>query len=145
MKILAIITLILMPTITFSQDYQGMSKEDVQKMVQQQTQLMMQLMEKSRSCMQDVEPSKIQEFEQLTNQNEAEINSLCANGKRDEAEAVAISFSIKLKNNPDPAITTMLKCGKLMAEMMPSTEHEKDLANQHVCDENAAHHGEITH
>ena len=127
MKILAGILLLLMPMVAVAQNYQGMSKEDMQKMTEQ--------MQKMESCMQNVDQAQLKVIEQRSNQLEKEVQSLCASGKRDEAEEKTILFGKEIAN--DPEIQTMRKCGEMMKGMMPNMpymEQSKDRSSRHVCD-----------
>jgi len=133
MKISTII-LLLIPTAAFAQNYQGMSEEDMQKMMQPM--LMMQ------SCMKDVDQTGMKALEKRSNQLEAEVKSLCASGKREEAQAKAISFGKEMME--DPAMQTMRKCGEMMEGMMPKTpfmDQHEDRSDGHVCDSNADYPG----
>ncbi len=129
MKISTIV-LLLIPITTFAQNYQGMNEEDMQKMMQPM--LMMQ------SCMEDIDKTDMKALEKRSNQFQAEVKSLCASGKRDEAQAKAISFGKEMME--EPAMQTMRKCGEMMEGMMPKTpfmdQHEDD-SDQHVCDSGA--------
>ena len=132
MKISAIILLLLMPMITVAQNYQNMSEEDMQKMMQQ--------MQKMQSCMQNIDQAKLKAIDQRSSQSLANIDSLCAGGKRDEAQAKAISYGKEMAK--DPTMQAMKKCGEMMSSemmegMMPKTplmDLDKDLSSRHVCD-----------
>ena len=132
MKISVFILLLLMPMITVAQDYQGMNKEDMQKMMQQ--------MQEMQNCMQSIDQAKLKALEQRSNQFGAEIESLCANGKRSEAQDKAMSYSKKMMK--DPTMQTMRKCGEMMKGKMPTMpkmpfmdqDQDKDQASNHVCD-----------
>jgi hypothetical protein len=132
MKILAIILLLLMPMITVAQNYQNMSEEDMQKMMQQA--------QKMQSCMQNIDQAKLEAIDQRSSQILANIDSLCASGKRDEAQAKAISYGKEMAK--DPTMQAMRKCsemmsGEMMQGMMPKTplmDLDKDLSSRHVCD-----------
>jgi hypothetical protein len=127
MKISAIILLLLMPIVTFAQNYQGMSEEDMQKMTQQ--------MQKMETCMQNVDQAKLKVLEQRSHQFEAELKSLCASGKREEAQAKAISFGKEIAN--DPTMQAMRKCREMMKGMMPKMpfmDQHEDPSGHHVCD-----------
>ena len=132
MKISAIIILLLMPMVTVAQNYQNMSEEDMQKMMQQA--------EKMQSCMQNIDQAKLQAIDQRSSQVLAKIDSLCASGKRDEAQETAISYGKEMAK--DPTMQEMRKCGEMMSgEMMqgmmpkiPMMDLEKDLSSRHVCD-----------
>jgi len=127
MKILASILLLLMPMVTVAQNYQGMNEEDMQKMTQQ--------MQKMKACMQNVDQSKMKVLEQRSYQMQAKVKSLCANGKRDEAQEKAISHGMELAK--DPTMQAMRKCGEMMKgtmPMMPFMDQDKDYSSHHVCD-----------
>ncbi len=127
MKISAIILLLLMPMITVAQNYQNMSEEDMQKMMQQ--------MQEMQSCMQNVDQAKLKVLEQRSYQMEAEVKSLCANGKRDEAQTKAISFGNEIAN--DPTIQAIRKCSEMMKGTMPKMpfmDQDRDRSSHHVCD-----------
>lgn len=127
MKISAITLLILMPVVIFAQNYQDMSEEEIQKMMQQ--------MQDMGSCMQNVDQAKLKVIEQRSKQFEAEAKSLCANGKREEAQAKAISFGKEIAK--DPTMQAMSKCSEMMEGNMPDMpfmDQHKDSSNHHVCD-----------
>ena len=106
MKISIMILLLLAPIIGSAQDFQGMSEKDMQKMMQQ--------MQQMESCMQQVDQKKLQALEKRAQQIEAELKSLCASGKRDAAQAKAISFEKEMEN--DSAMQTVKKCGEIMKD-----------------------------
>ena len=118
--------------ITVAQNYQNMSEEDMQKMMQQ--------MQKMQSCMQNIDQAKLKALDQRSSQILANIDSLCASGKRDEAQAKAISYGKEMAK--DPTMQAMKKCGEMMSSemmegMMPKTplmDLDKDLTSHHVCD-----------
>ena len=132
MKVSAIILLLLMPMVAVAQNYQNMSEEDMQKMMQQA--------QKMQSCMQNIDQAKLKAIDQRSSQILANIDSLCASGKRDEAQAKAISYGKEMAK--DPTMQAMRKCsemmsGEMMEGMMPKTplmDLDKDLSSRHVCD-----------
>ena len=132
MKISAIFLLLLMPVVTVAQNYQNMSEEDMQKMMQQA--------QKMQSCMQNIDQAKLKAIDQRSSQILAKIDSLCASGKRDEAQQTAISYGKEMAK--DPTMQAMRKCsemmsGEMMQGMMPKTplmDLDKDLSSRHVCD-----------
>jgi len=124
MKMPAIVLLLLLPTVAMAQNYQGMSEADMQKMMQEM-----------QACMQNVDQNKLKALEQRSNQFEAEMKSMCASGKRDEAQAKAIAFSMEIRN--DPTIQALRKCGEIMKGMMPMMpfmKQDKDFSKHHICD-----------
>lgn len=127
MKKLTIILSLLVPLMSHAQNYPGMNEADMQKMMQQ--------MEKMQSCMEKVDQSKLKALEQRSKKMEAEIKSLCASGKRDQAQQQAIAFGKEIAN--DPSIKDMIKCGEIMKDAMPQitfTGVDSEDTNVHVCD-----------
>ncbi len=124
MKKPAVVLLLLLPIVAMAQNYQGMSEADMQNMMQEM-----------QACMQNVDQNKLKALEQRSNQFEAEMKSMCASGKRDEAQAKAIAFGMEINN--DPTIQAMRKCGEIMKGMMPMMpimKQDKDFSKHHVCD-----------
>ncbi len=124
MKISAIILLLLVPPVSYAQSYQNMSPEEMQ-----------QMMMEMQSCMANIDQAEMKALEQRANQFEAELNNLCAAGKHDKAQAMAISFGQEIAN--DPTIQDLRKCTKMMSGMMPVQpfmEPDKYLTGLHVCD-----------
>ena len=127
MKIPAIILLLLIPIASFAQDHQGMNEKDMQKMMQQ--------MQKMESCMQNIDQTELKALEQRSSRSEAEVKSLCASGKREEAQAKAISFGKEIAR--DPVMQAMKKCGEMMKGMMstmPLMNQHRVRSDHHVCD-----------
>jgi len=127
MKQFVIALFLSAPLVASALDYQGMNEADMQKMMQQ--------MEKMQSCMEDVDEKELKALEQRSRQMEAEIKSLCAGGKRDQAQNKAISFAKEIAN--DATMKTMRKCGEMMKDVMPKMSFsglEKDSASRHICD-----------
>ncbi len=120
MKIPVFILLLLMPIVALAQSHQGMNEKDMQKM---------------ESCMQDIDQTKLKALEQRSSRSEAEVKSLCASGKREEAQAKAISFGKKIAS--DPIMQAMKKCSEMTKGMMskaPIMDQHKDRSDHHVCD-----------
>ena len=127
MKIFTLFLLLLLPLVSFAQNYPGMSEADMEKMMQQ--------MQKMESCMKNVDQSKLQALEKRSRQVETEVKSLCASGKRDEAQKEAIAFGKEVVNNS--AMKTMRTCGKMVKDVMPElsfTGLENYIKDRHICD-----------
>ena len=119
---------LLIPVVSLAQNYQGMNEADMQKMMQQ--------MEKMQSCMEDVDTDRLKALEQKSRQMETEIKSLCADGKRDEAQKKALSFGKEISN--DRTMKTIQKCGEMMKDIMPEITFQgldTDSKDRHVCDQ----------
>ena len=128
MKQVMICTLFLVPTITFAQNPQAMD--------QQQMQAMMVQMEEMQKCMQQVDQARMEELGQRADEMDAKIKALCAEGKRDEAQEVAMEFGEEMMDDPD--MTIMRKCAEkapTMMQSMPQAESPEELSKRHVCDE----------
>ncbi len=127
MKKLTILLFLSIPAISFAQNYPGMNEADMQKMMQQ--------MEKMQSCMEKLDESKLIALEQRSRQIEAEVKSLCASGKREQAEKKAMAFATDIAS--DSTMKTIMKCGEMMKDVMPEitfTGLDKASTDIHVCD-----------
>ena len=78
MKTSAIILLLFIPMVAVAQTSQNMSQEDMQKMMQQ--------MQKMQSCLEQIDQAKLDALYQRSTQMRTKVESLCAKGKRDEAQ-----------------------------------------------------------
>ena len=130
MKISAATLFLLLPVTAIAQNYQGMSESDMQNTMQQ--------MQGMQTCMQGIDQSRMKEFEQQASKVDAEIESLCASGRRDDAQQAAMAFGQEVASNPD--IQKMKECGEMMNGMMPGLPHraqpnDPDTSPGHVCDQ----------
>jgi hypothetical protein len=130
MKSPAGILSLLLPVAAIGQSYPGMDGGDMQNMMQQ--------MQKMQTCMQSIDQSRMQAFEQQAKEVQAEVKSLCASGKRDEAQQKAVAFGQELAGDPDAS--KMMECTKRMSSsmpMMPFMDQAGDSGNsvKHVCDQ----------
>lgn len=127
MKTSVVSLLLLTSAAAAAQNYQGMNEADMQKMMEQ--------MQQMQSCMENVDQEQLKVLEQRTEQVEAAVKSLCANGKRDEAEEKAMAFGKEIAT--DPVINAMSECGEMAKGMMPQMtymDQEEENSDQHVCD-----------
>jgi len=117
---------LFLPLSAFAQDFQGMSEAQMQNMMQQ--------MQGMQTCMQAIDPSEMEAFEQSAKKMQAEVDALCASGQRDAAMAAAMAFGKEVSTNK--AMQEMRKCGEGMASMMPKVvTTAEDGAKHHVCDQ----------
>jgi hypothetical protein len=126
-KPFAIFLCALMPVVAVGQNYPAMNEADMQKMMQQ--------MEAMQSCMAKVDQAKLQALAERSQRMETEIKSLCASGKRDEAQQKAIAFGKEIAS--DASMQAMMKCTEGMKSMMPELSFEgldEHSAGQHICD-----------
>jgi hypothetical protein len=126
MKKLVVILLSLLPAGVIAQD---MNQQD-----------MMAQMQEMSVCMQSIDQEKLQNLGNVADKFEAEMKTLCQQGKRDEAQEKAIKFSRKMMDSP--TLKELINCTEKipasMREMMPSINTEditKDYNSRHVCDE----------
>ena len=131
MRVLMGVCLLVLPVISMAQPMQGMSEDQMQKMMQQA--------QKMQECMQNVDQSSLQELEQRSRKVTADIQTACAAGDRDEAMEIAKGFGKKMMSDPD--ILEMKKCSEMMAGMMqempnmPKAFDMDDYKDKHVCDQ----------
>ena len=119
--------LVLVPGLTMAQSNEGMSKDMTEMLLQAQ---------KAQACMEKIDKSQMDKFEQEGNKMEAEIESLCNSGKRDEAQQKAMAFSRKMMDSE--TMKEVRKCTELMRGMlpeMPFDNMEEKMANTNICDE----------
>lgn len=129
-----LLTAALLPALACAQDYQGMSEQDMQKM--------MQGMQRAQSCMQGLNPAELEALSQRGQAMQKEVQALCSSGKRDEAQARGMAFAREMQGNQ--TMQQMSKCGKMMAGMMPASpfldqlkqsgQPGDDGTQHHICD-----------
>jgi hypothetical protein len=130
MKKPAGILLIFLPVAAIAQNYPGMHEGDTRNMMLQ--------MQEMQDCMQRVDQSRLQAFEQRASKVEAEVKSLCAGGKRDAAQQQAVTFSQEMAG--DTEIQKVVECTKIMSGIMPmmpflDRASEPGKSARHVCDQ----------
>ncbi len=108
----------------------SMNQGDMQKM--------MQAMQQMQQCMEQIDQARLEQLKSTSERMTKEIDSLCSQGKRDDAMKLAMKFGKEIA--ADPAVKQMRKCGEIaqgalpMPDMFP-TYDEKDFASSHVCDQ----------
>lgn len=128
MRHVILLILVFSPSLSFGLDYQNMNSGDMQEMMQQ--------MLKVQQCMESVDQQELQELQSHAEKFKAEVDALCAQGKRSKAQKKAIAFGKKMSK--EPAMKQMRKCGEMAQGAMPNMPHiagEEDYANNHVCDQ----------
>lgn len=105
-------------------------------MSEAQMQHMMQNMESMQSCMENIDQTAMQAFQDKAAAMETEVKALCASGKRDAAMARAAAFGKEAASNQ--AMREMQKCGEGMKQMMPRmaarAQQQGNGAPGHICD-----------
>lgn len=123
-------TLLALATVAAqAQNPAGMSDADMEKM--------MQGMQAMHECMANLDQGALEQFGKDGEQMNAEVKALCAEGKRDEAQEKAMTYGMKVAN--DPTMKAMAECGKQMQNAMPQMQQSaaptpEELQNRHVCD-----------
>jgi hypothetical protein len=130
MEKLLIALLLILPALASAQNFQNMSEADMQNMMQQA--------QKMQACMAGIDQSDLEKFEQRANQMQARVDTLCASGKRDEAQKEGIAFAREVSSNE--SMKKMQTCGKMMEGTMPGMptmlqDAPGESENQHICDQ----------
>ena len=114
-----------------AQNPAGMSDADMEKM--------MQGMQEMQSCMENIDQAAMERMGKEAEALNEEVKTLCAAGKRDEAQSRAMAYGMKMAK--DPNMKAMAECGKKMQGVMPQMQNvpgaptEEELKNRHVCDQ----------
>ena len=134
MKKYFVMLCMFLPVAGQAQDYQSMDQRDMQ-MIQQQ-------MQEIQACMAKVDRDQVMQLELSSRQLKIEIESLCASGKRDEAQRKAIAFGEEVANHA--ALKQMIECNEKLAEISPARKQmmpkisftgvDKDGGDRHICD-----------
>ena len=129
MKTVTTLMILMLPALAGAQNFQNMSEADMQNMMQQA--------QKMQVCMAGIDQSEMKKFEQRANQVQAKVETLCASGKRDEAQEEGIAFAREISSNE--SMKKMQTCSKMMEGMMPGMPTMPQDAsgegdNQHICD-----------
>lgn len=127
MKRVMLSALFLIPLMALAQNGQPMDQQQMQQMMAQ--------MEEMQKCMQQVDQARMEELGRRADEMDAKIKALCAEGKRDEAQEVAMTFGEEMMDDPD--MTIMRKCAEnapAMMQGMPQAEDPEELSKRHVCD-----------
>lgn len=119
-----LLTLLLIPFSVSAQQYPGMdmnSQPDMKKM--------MATMQKMQACMQKIDKSEIRKMERESKAFQKDVQSLCAKGKRAQAQKKARKFGENMMN--DSIAKELKKCTDIMLKNInPDTITEEG----HICD-----------
>jgi hypothetical protein len=128
MRRLTTALLLILPATGMAQNYPGMGETDTQQMMQQ--------MQRAQACMAGIDQAQLQTFGERAERVDARVKSLCASGKRDEAQQEAVTFAREVNSNP--SMLKMRECSRMMSGMpgmpaIPQGPSEDD--NRHICDQ----------
>ena len=121
------LVLVLAPGLAMAQSGTEMPKDMTQMLLQAQ---------KAQECMQKIDKSEMDRFEQEGTKMEAQIKRLCDSGKSAEAQEQAMAFSRKMMDSD--AMQEIRQCTEMMRGMlpeMPFDNMEEKMANTNICDE----------
>lgn len=130
MKTVIIFILIAIPATLMAANQSGMNQGNMQNM--------MQAMQQVQECMEKIDQGQMQKLQVQSEQFRKEVDSLCAAGKRDEAQKKAMKFGKEVSSNP--VMKQMRKCGEMAQGALPMMDgigvyDEKKYAETHVCDQ----------
>ena len=125
MKIVTIVLFLLAPVMAAAQD---MSEAEMQNM--------MQLMQKMQECMAKVDQSELESLAQRSEEFEGELKALCDQGKKAEAQKMAIAYGKEMMKNE--SLKKMRKCAEITKGLVPessipSMEEKYDYSARDVC------------
>jgi hypothetical protein len=113
-----------MPLVLFAENGQ---------MTDEQMQQMMENTGKMQECMAKVDQKAMDALTAKGEKVNAEIKNLCAAGKRDEAQKMAIDYGKEMAASKE--MQAMQKCGEMAKGMMPQGPGSGDGKKPgHVCD-----------
>ncbi|MDX8126536.1 hypothetical protein QLH52_04535 [Methylomonas sp. OY6] len=131
MRNLLITLLLLLPIAAAAENdaFKNMDKAQMQQV--------MQKMKAMQDCVKHIDKTDMQAFQAQAKQMTAEVERLCAAGKRDEAMARAMEFGKDVSANK--AMQQMKQCGDGITEalpLLPDTTQGQNQAgsSRHVCD-----------
>ena len=115
-----LLSFLCMPWTLFAQDEQ-MSEEQMQQMMENAG--------KMQDCMAHMDQKAMDAYAAKGEKMHADIQKLCAAGKRDEAQKMAVEYGKEMASSKE--MQAMQQCG--MAKQMPVTGGAEKQG--HVCDE----------
>ena len=97
MKKLGIVLLLLLPVLAYAEKPAATGNEN---MGGPDMQMMAKKMQEMQKCMESINKADLDDVENRSIQFENKIRSLCARGKRDQAQKEALSFGKKISTLP---------------------------------------------
>ncbi|MFW2365576.1 MAG: hypothetical protein ACN4GW_04120 [Desulforhopalus sp.] len=120
--------IVMFPATLVAQNYPTLNQGDMQNM--------MQKMQAMQQCMESIDQTQLKELQNQSEQFKQQVDTLCDEGKRDQAQKLAMNFAKEIGKNP--SMKKMQECSKLAQGAIPGMEQvfeEKDYSQHHVCDE----------
>lgn len=128
MKKLIFFVIAIFPVSLAAKNYPSLNQGDMQNM--------MQKMQEMQQCMESIDQTQLDRIQSRSEQFKKEVDALCGEGKRDQAQKLAMNFAKEI--GKDPSMKKMQECSKLAQGVMPDMVQkleEKDYSQHHVCDE----------
>jgi len=105
-------------------------------MSEEQMQQMMEQAQKMQECMAKIDQTAMEALAAKAEKMHKDMKALCAAGKRDRAQSVAISYGKEVSATKE--MKAMVKCSEMatgMMQQMPMMQNlDKDYEKHHVCD-----------
>ncbi|WP_321323964.1 hypothetical protein [Thiomicrorhabdus sp.] len=116
-----------MTTPSYAENMSGLDTPNMRDMIAQ--------MNKMQECLMQVDENELLNYQSESNQLENELNTLCKQGKREEAQSKAVAFGKKITNSK--AFKTIQSCTKDMEknQFMPSPPSFDELEKYNICDQ----------
>ncbi|MGV6806877.1 MAG: hypothetical protein ACWA5K_03125 [bacterium] len=101
---------------------------------------LMERMQAFQMCLQTIDQAQLAAMEKQSRAFQNEVNALCQRDQRDDAQALALEFSLDMASQP--VVTKLRECQALMGDMssfMPQMADsgfptEEDIQSRHICD-----------
>ena len=120
-------------TITMSCCLASAVSADNGQMSEERMQQMMEQAEKMQECMGKIDQKSMEAHAARAEKVNAEIKGLCAAGKHDEAQKLAMNYGKEMAASRE--MEDMKKCGEMMHGMMPAPPGPAAGSSPgHVCD-----------
>ena len=127
MKVRQFVSLVLFLPFWVNAQTPGMSEEQMQSM--------MKNMQQMQECFARIDQAALQKLGQKGQEMQTQLQSLCTNGKRDQAQAKAMQFAQVYTNSKE--VKVLRECGQQIASFIPdvsSMMKELENSDRHVCD-----------
>lgn len=127
--------LLLIPATLLAANPSGLNQGSTQNAPDMQN--MMQVMQQVQECMAKIDENQMEQLQVQSEKFGKEIESLCAEGKRDKAQKQAMTFAKEVASSP--VMKQMRECGEMAQGAVPMMEgigvyDEKKYEETHVCD-----------
>jgi DNA polymerase/3'-5' exonuclease PolX len=129
MKNRLIAVALLMAAPLYAQDFSNMDQAQIEGFMKQAQAMQV--------CMADIDQQELDALRVEGEKMASDIQALCKAGKRDEAQATAITYGKQMVN--EPVMQELKECAGMASMMIPQTmwaELENEDTQAHVCNAN---------